>query len=563
MIERRADRGGHHRAHINPTDQYHSNKKAVITKMLSITALLMNPTSFISIILLALVWTACGQEKTETATPAETQAAAETVSYTETYRPQYHFSPAINWMNDPNGMVYYEGEYHLFYQYNPFGDTWGHMSWGHVVSTDLVHWEHLPVALLEEDGVMIFSGSAVVDWNNTSGFGTADAPPLVAIYTGHYPANEHQEQHIAFSTDRGRTWTRYDGNPVLDRYDKDFRDPKVIWHEPTAQWVMVVARSAEHTIQFYGSPNLKDWTFLSEFGPVGSVEGLWECPDLFELPVNGDSTRTRWVLQVDVGSGAVAGGSGAQYFMGDFDGATFRPDDTNTRWVDYGKDFYAAVSWSDVPAADGRRLWLGWLNNWQYAQEIPTGPWRGAQSIPREVVLREDDQGVYMAQIPVEELNVLRGEQYQAKALPIKAGTAPLTDTGLDGRALEIIAEFEPGQASEFGLKVRVGPDEETVVGYDVASETVFVDRQRSGAVDFHKDFPGKQTAPLSPEDGRVRLHLFVDWSSIEVFAGHGRVVITDRIFPSPESDGLALYATGGPARLLSLDMWEMGSVWD
>ena len=523
----------------------------------------MKRTTLIATIIMALAWTACGGEKTKTPTAAETPSVAEAASYTETYRPQYHFSPAQNWTNDPNGLVYYEGEYHLFYQYNPFGDVWGHMSWGHAVSTDLVHWEHLPVALAEDNGVMIFSGSAVVDWNNTSGFGTAAAPPLVAIYTGHYPADDHQEQHIAFSTDRGRTWTKYDGNPVLDRYDKDFRDPKVIWHAPSAQWIMVVARSAEHRVQFYGSPTLKDWTFLSEFGPAGSAEGLWECPDLFELRVEDDSTNTRWVLQVDVGSGAVAGGSGAQYFMGHFDGVTFRPDDTRTRWVDYGKDFYAAVSWSDIPAADGRRLWVGWLNNWQYAREIPTGPWRGAQSIPRDVVLREEAEGVYLAQVPVEELTLLRGAHYHAKDLPIKVGSVLLTDTGLDGRALEIVAEFEPGQASEFGLKVRVGAEEETVVGYDVAAGAVFVDRQRSGAVDFHEAFSGTHTGPLSPEDGRIRLHLFVDWSSIEVFAGHGRTVLTDRIFPAPESDGLALYAKGGVARLVSLDVWELRPVWE
>ena len=253
-------------------------------------------------------------------------AAQPEATYTERYRPQYHFTPAVNWMNDPNGMVYYNGEYHLFYQYNPFGDTWGHMSWGHAVSRDLVHWEHLPVALAEEDGVMIFSGSAVVDWNNTSGFGEEGRPPLVAVYTGHHTSGERQDQRIAYSTDSGRTWTKYEGNPVLDRAMKDFRDPKVFWYEPDEKWVMVLARPHEHKVQLYSSPDLKSWTHLSDFGPAGAVNGIWECPDLFELPVDGDPGNTKWVLVVNLNPGGPAGGSAGQYFVGHFDGERFTAD---------------------------------------------------------------------------------------------------------------------------------------------------------------------------------------------------------------------------------------------
>src|SRR5437762_9115460 len=245
--------------------------------------------------------------------------------YREPFRPQFHFTPERNWMNDPNGMVFYQGEYHLFHQSNPFGDKWGHMSWAHAVSRDLVHWKHLPLALAEEDGVMIFSGSAVVDWKNTSGFGRNRRPPLVAIYTGHYTTRPLQNQHIAYSTDRGRTWTKYSGNPVLDIGEKDFRDPKVFWHEPTQRWIMVAAWPAHRKVRFYASSDLKQWTHLSDFGPAGSVKGIWECPDLFPLPVE-DSKQTKWVLIVNIGSGAPAGGSGTQYFVGEFDGTHFTLD---------------------------------------------------------------------------------------------------------------------------------------------------------------------------------------------------------------------------------------------
>src|SRR4051812_21045578 len=243
--------------------------------------------------------------------------------YREPYRPQFHFTPATNWMNDPNGLVFFEGEYHLFYQYNPFGNKWGHMSWGHAVSPDLTHWQHLPVALQEENDIMIFSGSAVVDWKNITGFGTNGQPPLVAIYTGHYTKRPLQNEQIAYSNDRGRTWTKYSGNPVLDIREKDFRDPKVFWHAATQRWVMIVAWPPQRKIRLYASPDLKEWSHLSDFGPAGSTKGIWECPDLFPLSVDGKPRQTKWTLIVNAGSGAPAGGSGCQYFVGDFDGKQF------------------------------------------------------------------------------------------------------------------------------------------------------------------------------------------------------------------------------------------------
>jgi fructan beta-fructosidase len=501
--------------------------------------------------------------------------AQKAPTYTERYRPQYHFTPPVNWMNDPNGLVFYASEYHLFYQYNPFGDTWGHMSWGHAVSRDLVHWQHLPVAIPEADGVMAFSGSAVVDWNNTSGFGRAGEPPLVAIYTGYRPDTKIQAQNIAYSTDRGRSWTRYERNPVIDIGSTEFRDPKVFWYAPDKRWVMVLALSAERKVRLYGSPDLKQWTQLSEFGPAGAVGGVWECPDLFELPVNGDMAKGRWVLVVNLNPGAVAGGSGGQYFVGHFDGTTFtaeggdtagepaEPSSEKARWMDYGKDFYAAVSWSDIPRESGRRIWIGWMNNWQYGNAIPTGPWRSAQSVPRIVALRTANQGIRLVQQPVAELQRLRRPRRHLGPQAIRAGSTPLASRGISGKALEIVAELEVGSASELGLKVRTGKNEETVIGLDPRAGQLFVDRTRSGQVGFHPEFSGRQSGPLPVENGRVRLHVFVDWSSVEVFGGSGETVITDQIFPSPESKGVALYAKGGTARLISLDAWQLRSAWD
>jgi fructan beta-fructosidase len=490
-------------------------------------------------------------------------------TWTERYRPRYHFTPAMNWMNDPNGLVFFDDEYHLFYQHNPFGITWGHMSWGHAVSPDLVHWEHLPVAIPEEDGVMAFSGSAVVDWRNTSGFGGGGRSPLVAVYTGHREG--HQSQYLAYSRDRGRTWTTYEGNPVLDRGMADFRDPKVFWYEPERRWIMVVALPQEYRISFYASPDLKQWTHLSDFGPAGATGGIWECPDLFELPVDGDSADTRWVLIVNLNPGAVAGGSGTQYFVGRFDGTTFVPDPPPTGaagggesavlWADYGQDFYAAVSWSDIPPEDGRRVWIGWMNNWLYGQDIPTTPWRSAQSLPRALALRSTPAGIRLVQEPVEELRGLRGRRRTVPPQAIREGSLSLAPHGVRGAALELIAELDAGTAAEVGLRVRTAPGEETLIGVDVASHTLFVDRTRSGDTGFHPDFGGRQTAPLPLAEGRVRLHVFLDASSVEVFAAGGLTVITDQVFPSPTSDGVELYARGGTARLLSLEAWPLRSV--
>ncbi len=476
-------------------------------------------------------------------------------------RPHFHFTPPTNWTNDPNGMVWYQGEWHLFYQHNPFGDTWGHMSWGHAVSTDLVHWTHLPVALAEDGGVMIFSGSAVVDRTNSSGLCSAhgaDRSCLVAMYTAHTETN--QSQHLAYSNDRSRTWTKYAGNPVLDIGAKDFRDPKVFWHAATRRWVMVVALATEKKLRLYASPDLIHWQQVSEFGPAGASNGLWECPDLFELPVQGRPGETRWVLVVNINPGAPAGGSGAQYFVGRFDGSTFVPDDapTRTRWVDYGKDFYAAVSWSDVPARDGRRVWLGWMSNWEYANQEPTSPFRGAMTIPRSLALVADGRDHVLTQTPVAELRALRGAPRTLTNMVMPDGVDVLRDARVRGDALELEVDIVLGLARAVTWAVRRGATEETLVGYDASSGSLFIDRTRSGNVAFSSSFAGRHSAPMTATNGRVRLHVFIDRSSIEVFGGDGRVVLTDRIFPAPTSTGVSLRATGGDATMVRLRAWPM-----
>ncbi|TVR29266.1 MAG: glycoside hydrolase family 32 protein [Balneolaceae bacterium] len=493
------------------------------------------------------------------------------VTFQERYRPQYHYTPRINWMNDPNGLVYYEGKYHLFHQYNPFGNTWGYMSWNHAVSEDLVHWEHRPVAIPygkeEEEG--IFSGGALVDHNNTSGFGDGTRAPLIAVYTSHYTrpdGSTWQAQSLAYSIDGGETFTKYEGNPVLEYEDPDFRDPNVMWDEKTEQWVMVVALPQQHKVQFYASDNLKEWEFLSDFGPAGAVGGIWECPDLFPLAVDGDPNNIRWVLHVDMNPGAIAGGSGSQYFIGEWTGTEFIADETisdgEVIWGDYGTDFYAAITWTDIPEEDGRRMWVGWMNNWNYANEIPTHPWRSAMSIPRSIHLITIDDEIKVIQRPVEELQVLRDSHVSLNNSEI-SGARSLAGEGISGKAYEILVELDPGDSETVGLKLRAGDDEETLVGYDAVNGTVFVDRTHSGQDDFNDGFAQRNDAPARLIDGKVKLHIFVDWSSVEVFVNDGEAVITNRIFPDPESSDVILFSEGGNAGLAGLDFWSLKSIWN
>jgi len=462
--------------------------------------------------------------------------------YNEPYRPQFHFSPQKNWTNDPNGLVYFEGEYHLFYQYNPFGDKWGHMSWGHAVSRDMVHWQELPVALPEEGGVMIFTGSAVVDDRNTSGFCAGGKPCMVAVYTGHTPRKGSvpavQTQNLAFSNDRGRTWTRYSANPVLNLNLTDFRDPDVFWSVASRRWIMAVSLPNDHKIRFYGSPDLKKWDRLSEFGPAGTTAGQWECPALFQLSVDGNPSNTRWVLKVGLNPGSLQGGSGEQYFIGRFDGTQFLNDNpaSLSLWSDYGKDCYCALTFNNLPPTQPTVM-LGWMNNWQYADKLPTGPWRGQMTIPRELVLKTFPEGIRLVQKPARALTLLRGN------------TVGKPTTG----SFEIETALQMNGATEAGWKIAGRDGTYTLIGYDAVKHEVFVDRT-------HAPFPARTSAPIHLTNDTLTFRILVDRNSIEVFAADGRVAITNLVFSEPPP--AFNFYSNGKASQLRTTIWTLRSIW-
>lgn len=495
------------------------------------------------------------------------QRTTTDTTYKQPFRPQYHFSSRINWLNDPNGLVYYDGEYHLFYQYNPIDIHCGHMSWGHAISRDLVHWQELPVAIPEEGQTMIFSGSCVVDKTNTSGFGQDGRVPLVAVYTGARPDN--QSQHIAYSLDKGRTWTKYAGNPVIDLRKKEFRDPKVFWHDLTQRWIMVVLLPTEKKALFYASPNLKNWTKTGEFTATDSPATVWECPDLVELPVDGTIER-KWVLLLSIGNNAPAGGSGMQYYVGRFTGSTFVSESKpgELRYVDWGKDYYAAITFNNLPRRGNRgAISLGWMNNLQYANEIPTSPFRGAMTLPRELKLVKTTTGRYeLRQQPIQELKPLLGLPFQWTGTDVLQLNQSLTSNNFSSDTYMVMLELE---ATKTGVGVRVkkqqtpststtATGEETVIGYDPLRQQVYVDRSHSGQLTVKKEFPGRFTAPLKPQNGRISLQIWVDRSSVEVFANNGEVTLTNQIFPKPDSRGIEFFGDG----LRSVLIRPVESIW-
>jgi Beta-fructosidases (levanase/invertase) len=799
-------------------------------------------------------------------------AATKSATYTEPYRPQFHYSPAQNWMNDPNGLIYYKGGYHLFYQYNPYGKTGGNGSWGHAVSKDLVHWKELPVAIPVDANEEVWSGSVVFDKTNSSGLGTASHPPLVAVYTTYQKSTGIQRQAIAYSTDSGTTWTKYAGNPVIDIGSHDFRDPKVFWYPQTKSWRMVVALSAEHKVAIYSSKNLKDWSLSSEFGPAGVTSAVWECPDLFPMALDGNKKNIKWVLTVNVNGKA-------EYFVGNFNGTTFTDDepaytppagqilsdfegmdygswqitgtafgtapvknetgptgylgnglvdsyhngdnetgtltspefiinknylnfliaggnhphldsasttapsgnvfqdfegtslpgwtgsgdftaltpsreslsgmvgsgildtfntgdnsegtltsptftinsnyinfliaggnhpessdhptavnlivdgkviasatgsnsaamdwksfdvssyqgkqatlqivdqndgssgwghlmvdnivfssekampwdsetavnllvngkvvrtatgndsgaldwaswnlkdlqgqnaqiqivDRNTggwghiladqftladsaatnvlqraHWIDYGQDDYAAVTFNDAPR--NQRIMVGWMNNWNYANDTPTSPWRGSQSLPRVLNLQTIDGKPQITQQPVHQAKDLAKKvQYQLKNATLSEGITTLGNKA-SGKAYRLDVTLTPKTANDFGVNVRTGNGEQTAIGYDAANGQLYLDRTKSGNVAFNASFPSIERANLPLKNGKLSLQIYVDWSSVEVFANGGRVAITDQIFPSADSNGIQLFSTGGKTLVNQLKVSVMPSIWN
>lgn len=507
------------------------------------------------------------------------QLPTNDTTYTESHRPQFHFSPPRQWMNDPNGMVYYEGEYHLFYQHYPDSNVWGPMHWGHAVSEDLVHWEHLPIALYPDSLGYIFSGSAVVDWNNASGFGVNDEPPLIAIFTYHNDEgakaerNDYQYQGIAYSNDKGRTWTKYEGNPVVPNPGiRDFRDPKVIWHEDSQQWIMVFA--AWDHVKFYGSPNLKDWTPLSEFGKEwGNHGGVWECPDLFPLTIKG-AEETKWVLLLSINPGGPNGGSATQCFVGDFDGREFTLDDGFAKaiaeeesaiWLDYGRDNYAGVTWSDIPTEDGRRIFMGWMSNWDYAQIVPTTVWRSAMTIPRELNLLQLKAGLRLSTLPVTELEKLRTKTHALSTIEL-SDTLELTDSlGFSPAMMEVVLAVELPDDGQVDVGIELGNDQDESyrIGFDQAQNLFYSDRTNAGNTKFSEKFAtGLHTAPRVISDNTLELHLFFDVASVELFADNGTTVMTEIFFPNKDFGQVKLYAQKGSVKLKKARFYELKSIW-
>lgn len=513
--------------------------------------------------------------------PQETYVPGQ---YDARFRPKFHFTPQSGWMNDPNGMVYFAGEWHLFYQHYPDGNEWGPMHWGHAVSTDLVAWEELPIALYPDEKGYIFSGSAVVDAKNLSGFGKGGEPPLVAMFTYHDMAAEKagktdfQSQGIAYSNDRGRTWTKYAGNPVIpNRRNKDFRDPKVLWNEKRQEYTMVLA-AADH-VEFYASPDLKNWTYLSSFGKDQPEQfGVWECPELIPMQIE-ETGEDAYLLIVSTNKGNPNGGSGTFYYTGHWDGENFTKltetayNTPGTKWLDYGRDNYAAVSFANVPDGDGRTIMIGWMSNWEYAQEVPTEAWRSAMTVPREVTLHDTEFGYRIRQRPVRELEKLRGER-------IELGTDYLED----GLTTVDLSELEHPGVFELKFSIDMHGNSESLYftltdaeskdfyrfgverGPNGASDKwLFTSRDFAGLREFDEDFTRDELTYLErfSQSSVIDFHVFFDKTSAELFLDDGLTVATDIFFPTTDFTKLTIEVNGGRADMdgylgFSVDDWRL-----
>jgi fructan beta-fructosidase len=484
--------------------------------------------------------------------------------YAEQHRPQLHFTPPAKWMNDPNGMIYIDGTYHLFYQHYPDSTVWGPMHWGHAVSEDLIHWDHKPIALYPDSLGMIFSGSAVYDENNTSGLGTSQNPPLVAIFTYHFAEGEkagridYQTQGLAYSLDKGKTWKKYKQNPVLlNPGIKDFRDPKVFWHAGSKSWIMTLAVS-DH-VELFGSPNLIHWKKLSEFGKeYGSHGGVWECPDLFELTAEDDAVE-KWVLLLSINPGGPNGGSGTQYFIGDFDGQIFRADNQtrNPLWIDYGPDNYAGVTWSNIPQNDRRRIFIGWMSNWAYANLVPTSPWRSAMTLPRQLKLKKVNNEYRVSSEPIAELRKLVSETKLIRPSTIEAmeffGSK-------DENATQWFIQGKVA-AEDFSFELSNDENERVRVSFNKLKRKFLLDRMNSGVVDFSTDFATLSEAPRLSQSDTISITMVIDVSSLEVFFDDGVTNMTALFFPGEKLNKLALKS---PSSLnqYGFEVRKLQSIW-
>jgi fructan beta-fructosidase len=486
-----------------------------------------------------------------------------TTYYKEQHRPQFHFTPEKGWMNDPNGLVYYDGEYHLFYQHYPDSTVWGPMHWGQAISKDLVSWEHLPIALYPDSLGYIFSGSIVVDEKNTTGFQTGKEKPLVAIFTYHDMVkekagrNDRESQGIAYSLDKGRTWLKYEKNPVIpNKGDTDFRDPKVFWHEATKNWIMPLAVGKK--LEIFTSPNLKNWQKVSEFGLKESLnDGVWECPDLISFKTEDGSEK--WVLIQNIGRGAVNGGSGTQYFVGNFDGKVFTNDNPpeNKLWLDYGADNYAGVSWFNAP--NNEKIYIGWMSNWDdYANLVPTSTWRSGMTVPRKLSLNKTPEGYRLAQMPVKQLESLRISSTNIPKQKI------INILAIDNKSvlneLDLSFDLTTSTASEFGFILSNSKNEKLIVGLDRTSKQIFIDRTNAGKSDFSSKFAKKHVAPFI-DVKELTIKALVDKASIEVFVNGGKIALTDLFFPTEDYTKIELYSKEGIANLTSGTLHPLESV--
>lgn len=446
----------------------------------------------------------------------------------EKFRPVYHHTPAYGWMNDPNGMFYKDGVYHLYFQYNPYGSVWGNMHWGHSTSTDLMHWKFEGCAIVPDAWGAIFSGSCVVDHENTAGFGKE---AVVAFYTSakSTPWGDIQMQSMAYSLDNGKTFTKYEGNPILTSSEKDFRDPKVFWYAPGKHWVMILA-VGQH-MEIYSSVNLKEWKKESEFGAMqGAHGGVWECPDLVEIPVEGTREK-KWVLICNLNPGGPFGGSAAQYFVGSFDGKKFvNESPTQTKWMDWGKDNYATVTWNNAP--DGRCIALGWMSNWQYANNVPTRQYRSANTLARDLTLYREGQELYLKSTPSSEVKKARGKKVSIPSFKVSEKHEMVNLFEEKQGAYEVEIVIQNAGASKIAFCLLNDKGEKVSMYYDLNRKQFVMDRSESGTVDFSKDFPAVTVAPANV-DKELTLRLFVDRSSIEAFGEDGKFVMTNLVFPS------------------------------
>ena len=475
---------------------------------------------------------------------------------TEKYRPAFHHTPLYGWMNDPNGMFYKDGVWHLYYQYNPYGSKWQNMTWGHSTSTDLVNWDHHENAIKPNGLGSVFSGSCVIDGNNTAGFGKDE---VIALYTS---AGINQMQSLAHSGDGGATFEIYPGNPILT-LESEARDPNMFWNEETKEWNLLLAHALDHEMLIFASPDLKKWTLQSSFGKgLGAQDGVWECPDLFELPVNGTNDK-KWVLVCNLNPGGVFGGSATQYFVGDFDGKTFTPDkDANgevpTKWMDFGKDHYATVSWSDAP--DDRRVVIGWMSNWQYAAEVPTKQFRSANTLPRDISLfRGDDGEYYISTLPSPEVNALRDKKVTAvKSKSIGKNPLKYPLPAANDGICEIDLTVTATKNTPVSITLSNAKGEHCDMVFNPADCTFSFDRTESGLTDFSQDFPAKVSAPTLRNSNSQSIRIFVDRSSIEVFDTDGNFVMTNLVFPTEAYSTVSLAADGGKATLNSMEIYSL-----